>query len=72
MESEVQIRLVLVDPPRDVDFGIQRGSGTDYESMFVQRRTRGDGFFEFPLTVSDNRRDRLPIFRSIRARPARR
>lgn len=62
MESEVQIRLVLVDPPRDVDFGIQRGGGTEYESMFVQRRTRRDVSFEFPLTVADNRKDGLPNF----------
>jgi uncharacterized protein DUF5990 len=54
MESEVQIRLVLVDPPPGVDFGIQRGAGTDYESVFVQQRKRGDVSFDFSLTVSDN------------------
>jgi len=60
VESQVQIRLVLVDPPPDVDFGIQRGGGTGYECMFVQRRTGGDLSFEFPMTVADNRKDGLP------------
>lgn len=59
---EVQIRLVLVDPPPGVDFGIQRGGGTGYTSMFVQRRTNGDVAFEFPMTVADNRKDGLPNF----------
>ena len=62
MESEVQIRLVLVDPPAGVDFGIQRGAGTDYESVSVQQRKRGDVSFDFSLTVVDNRKDGLPNF----------
>ena len=62
MESEVQIRIVLVDPPAGVDFGIQRGAGTEYESLFVQQRKRGDVCFHFSLTVSDKRKDGLPNF----------
>ena len=62
MKSEVQIRLVLVDPPAGVDFGVQRGAGTDYESVFVQQRKRGDLSFDFPMTVVDNRKDGLPNF----------
>ena len=30
MKSELPIRLVLVDPPAGVDFGIQRGRGAQY------------------------------------------
>lgn len=56
----IQIRLVLVDPPPGVDFGIQRGDGTDYECLFVQRSGRGDVSFDLPLTVADNRKDGLP------------
>jgi hypothetical protein len=63
MESEVPIRLVLVDPPPAVDFGIQRGSGSQYETVLVQRRTSGDVFFDFSVTVADNRKDRLPNFK---------
>ena len=62
MKAEVPIRLVLVDPPPGVDFGIQRGNGSDYESLFVQRRNSGDVLFDFSLTVVDNRKDGLPNF----------
>src|SRR5215468_4030513 len=63
MESELPIRLVLVDPPGDVDYGIQRGSGSDYETLFVQQAKRGDVTFDFSLIVSDNRKDGLPNFK---------
>ena len=62
MESEIQIRLVLVAPPPGVDFGIQRGGGTEYEPMFVQQGNGGDVSFHFPLAVRDNRKDGLPNF----------
>src|SRR5688572_9023431 len=62
MKSEVHVRLVLVDPPAGVDFGIQRGAGNDYETVFVQQRKRGDLSFDFAMTVVDNRKDGLPNF----------
>jgi hypothetical protein len=62
-ESDLPIRLVLVDPPLGVDFGIQRGSGAQYETMFVQQATNGDIIFDFSLSVSQNRRDDLPNFK---------
>ena len=52
----------LVDPPAGVDYGIQHGGGTDYETRFVQQRTRDDVMFEFPLSVKDNRKDGRPNF----------
>ena len=63
MESDLPIRLVLVDPPSGIDYGIQRGSGSEYETMFVQRRERRDVVFDFSLTVADNRKDGLPNFK---------
>ena len=65
MESELPVRLVLVDPPSGVDFGIQRGRGAEYETVCVQQRTRGDVCFDFFLTVADNRKELL-IFVSPR------
>lgn len=62
MESEVSIRLVLVDPPPGVDFGLQRGRGTEYETLFVQQRKRGDVSFDFSLIVADSRKDGVPNF----------
>jgi uncharacterized protein DUF5990 len=62
MNSEVPIRLVLVDPPPEVDFGIQRGRGAQYEPVFVQQRKHGDVSFDLSLTVAENRNDGLPKF----------
>jgi hypothetical protein len=62
MHTEVPIRLVLVDPPAGVHFGIQRGRGTDYESLFVQQRGDGNVSFDFSVTVADNQKDGLPNF----------
>ena len=63
MESDLPIQLVLVDPPSGIDYGIQRGSGAEYETMFVQQRERGDVVFDFSLTVADNRKNGLPNFK---------
>jgi hypothetical protein len=63
MNYDVPIRLVLVDPPRGVDFGIQRGSGARYETMFVQQVKKRDVIFDFSLTVTENQKDALPNFK---------
>ena len=63
MESELPIRLVLVDPPSGVDYGVQYGSGAEYQTRFVQQAKKGDVVFDFPLTVTDNRKDGLPNFK---------
>lgn len=63
MESDLSIRLVQVDPPPGVDFGIQRGGGAQYETLFVQQAKQGDVIFDFSLTVTDNRKDSLPNFK---------
>ena len=62
LETEVRIRLVLVDPPAGVDYGIQRGAGNTYETLFVQQSTRGDVVFEFAMPVADTRKDGGPNF----------
>ena len=66
LESDLPIRLVLVDPPPGVDFGIQRGGGAHYETLFVQQGKQGkqeDVIFDFSLAVADNRKDGLPNFK---------
>jgi hypothetical protein len=60
---ELPIRLMLVAPPAGVAFGIQRGSGSGYETLFVQRSTRGDICFDFSLTIADERKGGRPDFR---------
>jgi hypothetical protein len=74
MKSEVPIRLVLIDPPAGVDFGIQRGRGARYETVLVQQRKRRDVSFDFSLAVADSRKDGQPNFMGTFAQgpPARR
>jgi hypothetical protein len=60
--ADVRIRLVLIDPPAGIDYGIQSGAGTTYETLFVQQRTRGDVVFEFTMPVADTRKDGGPNF----------
>jgi len=62
MTAEVSVRIILVDPPPGVAFGVQRGRGARYETLQVQQRTRGDIVFDFSLTVNDSRKDGLPNF----------
>src|SRR5688500_18466917 len=74
MKSELPIRIVLIDPPANIDYGIQRGRGASYETMFVQRPKRDDVAFEFSITVSDTRKDGAPNFGGdfVQGTPARR
>lgn len=62
METEVRLRIVLVDPPAGVDFGVQDGKGNDYTTIQKQRSKGADLTFEFTVTVKDNREDGLPNF----------
>lgn len=62
MESDVPVRLVLVDPPAGVDYGVQRGHGREFETLFVQQRRQRDVSFDFSLRVSDGRKGGEPNF----------
>ena len=74
MKAELPIRLVLIDPPPKIDYGIQRGRGSNYEAMFVQQRMRGDVTFDFSIAVSGNSKDGAPNFSGdfVQGTPARR
>jgi hypothetical protein len=63
MESNLPIRLVLVDPPPGVAFGIQRGTGAHYQALFVQQVKNGEVIFDFSLTITENPRASLPNFK---------
>jgi hypothetical protein len=49
MEREINLRIVLEQPPPGVDFGLQRGRGSDYETVQKQRSKTGDLHFEFAV-----------------------
>jgi len=61
---EIVVRIVLVSPPVGIDYGIQKGSGSDYETLHIQRPSnpRAQIVFDVPITVTDSRPEGLPNF----------
>ena len=52
---DIIVRLVLISPPVGIDYGIQKGKGSDYETLYLQRPTnpRAQIVFDVPITVTD-------------------
>ncbi len=42
------LRIILVDPPPGVDFGIQEGKGNDYKTISVKRSKAETSFSNAP------------------------
>ena len=61
MEHELNLLIILEDPPPDVDFGLQKGSGDPYETVQTQRSSTGDLRFELSVRVREGK-DGLPNF----------
>ena len=62
MERELRIRIVLDKPPAGVDFGLQRGRGSDYQTIQKQRSTGKDLRFEFTVRVRPGSGRAIPVF----------
>jgi len=58
---ELELRIVLKQPPRGVDFGLQKGHGSAYETIQKQRSTGKDLQFELAVTIKRDR-DGAPDF----------
>jgi hypothetical protein len=52
MKSALPIRIVLIDPPAGVTYGVQRGKGSKYAVEQAQTPNRGDVVFDFDIAVS--------------------
>lgn len=50
---DIRLRIVLESPPPGVDFGVQQGRGSLYETIEKQRSKGGDLVFEFSVAVKD-------------------
>lgn len=61
-EIAVPLRIVLVDPPPGVDFGIQEGKGNDYKTIAVQRSKADNLRLDCTISVKGNRFDGPPNF----------
>jgi hypothetical protein len=58
----VPLRIVLVDPPPGIDFGIQEGKGNDYKTISVKRSKAGNLTLECSVNVKGNRAHGPPNF----------
>jgi hypothetical protein len=55
MENELRLRIVLEKPPAGVDFGLQKGHGSSYETIQTQRSTGKDLAFEFSVRAKSGK-----------------
>jgi hypothetical protein len=61
-EQRVTLRIVLEAPPAGVDFGVQKGRGSRYETVQKQRSDKKDLHFEFSVAVKADRDGVMPVF----------
>lgn len=62
MTSQVTLRIVLERPPKDVDFGLQKGKGSAYETVQIQRSDGSDSLrFEVAVEVKTNGARATPV-----------
>jgi hypothetical protein len=62
MEQELTFRIILESPPPGVDFGLQKGGGTDFEVDQKQRSASNkDLHFEFNARIKEGK-DGQPVF----------
>jgi hypothetical protein len=62
VQRELKLRVILERPPAGVDFGLQKGSGSVYETIEKQRSTGGDLTFECAVLVKTARSGSGPDF----------
>jgi hypothetical protein len=51
MHPEIPVKIILENPPAGVHFGIQKGSGSHYQTILKQLSGTGDLQFEFTITA---------------------
>ena len=61
MEHQLELLIVLESPPPGIDFGLQKGSGNNYETVQIQRSAKGNLRFEFSVRVREGK-DGRPNF----------
>lgn len=55
MNEELNFRIILESPPPGVDYGLQKGGGSDYEVTQKQRSKTGDLQFEFSARFKEGK-----------------
>lgn len=70
---DITLNILLQKPPAGIDYGIQKGSGNNYESIQVQRSDGGDMRFSFVVGLkSDDGKINNPRFAGpfVQGKPA--
>jgi hypothetical protein len=63
MNNDLPLRIVLQKPPPGVDFGLQKGSGSKFETVQIQRSGIHDLHFTFIIQIKgDKQKGELPGF----------
>ena len=63
MISELTLQIILIEPTPGVVFGLQKGSGSNYETIQKQISSSNDLTFKFAIKVKGDRsKDKLPKF----------
>ena len=62
MEREINLRIVLESPPAGVDYALQKGRGSDYETVQTQRSKGLDLHFEFTVRAKAADKGAAPNF----------
>lgn len=63
MESEITLQIILIKPTPGVMFGLQKGSGSNYETVQKQIPVSDNLSFKFTITVKGDRsKDKYPKF----------
>jgi hypothetical protein len=55
MIREFPLRIILERPTTGVDFGIQKGTGNQYETILLQKSSRSDLRFEFKILLKETK-----------------
>ena len=59
----LRLQIVLQTPPAGVDFGLQKGSGSNYQVVWLQRSTTGNLQFELVIDVKGDSNKEAPDFK---------
>jgi len=63
VESEITLQIILIKPTPGVVFGLQKGSGSNYETIQKQIPISNDLSFTFTIKVKGDRsKEKLPKF----------
>jgi hypothetical protein len=63
MESAITLQIILIKPTPGVVFGLQKGSGNNYETVQKQIPASNDLSFDFRINVKGDRsKDKFPRF----------